>query len=96
MRLVAAALVVGLLVLIPDAASAQCAMCRSVLGSADGQLLAAAFRASTLLLLAAPLVSVGTIMLLAARQQHRRAAEAATEHGRFVNAASPLQGSAGN
>jgi len=98
-KLVAAALVVGSLVLIPGAASAQCAMCRSVFGSPEGQSLAAAFRAGTILLLAAPIVSFATVALLAVRQQRRRDAEPevmSNEGGRSVSASLPLQGSTGS
>ncbi len=62
---VAAALV---LAVVADAALAQCSMCRTALGSPEGQQLAAAFRGGILLLVAVPFATVATIALLIARQ----------------------------
>ncbi len=61
----AAALV---LTVFADAALAQCAMCRTALGSPEGQQLAAAFRGGILLLVAVPFAALATIALLVARQ----------------------------
>ena len=61
-----------LLLWLPEAASAQCAMCRSLLKSPEGQRMIAAFRGGILLLLAAPFTVFGTIAVLAVRAQRRR------------------------
>ncbi len=69
------------LAVVADAALAQCPMCRTALGSPEGQQLAAAFRGGILLLVAAPFTAVGTIALLITRQLHAaaRAEEAIPE-----------------
>jgi hypothetical protein len=72
----AAATVLLLLLGLPDTASAQCAMCRSLLGSPEGQRMIAAFRGGILLLLAAPFVVFATIAVVAVRAQSRRLATA--------------------
>ena len=56
----------------PDIASAQCAMCRSLLATPEGQQIAAAFRSGILLLLAAPFAVFGTVVTLAVRANRRR------------------------
>ncbi len=63
-----AAATVCMLAVFADAALAQCPMCRTALGSPEGQQLAAAFRGGILLLVAAPFAAVATIALLIARQ----------------------------
>lgn len=70
--LVTVLLVLGLFVLGADTAFAQCAMCRRAFASPEGQQLVAAFRAGTLVLLAAPVVSFATVAFLAVRRQRRR------------------------
>lgn len=71
-RLIFAAVVLCALLWLSDTASAQCAMCRSLLKSPEGQRLIAAFRSGILLLLAAPFVVFATIAVLAVRAQNRR------------------------
>lgn len=56
-------------------ASAQCAMCRSVLASPEGQRMVGALRSGILLLLAAPFAVFGTVAVLAVRTQRRRHAQ---------------------
>jgi len=53
--LLAAAAVVGAALLVPGAAEAQCAMCRTALGSPEGKRLIAAFQSGIVLLLAVPM-----------------------------------------
>jgi hypothetical protein len=53
---------------------AQCAMCRTVLNSPEGQQMVAALRSGILLLLAAPFAIFATIAVLAVRGQRRRMA----------------------
>lgn len=53
-------------------ADAQCAMCRTVLGSPEGQRMIGALRNGVLLLLAAPFAVFGTVAVLAVRAQRRR------------------------
>ena len=50
---------------------AQCAMCRTLLMSPDGQRLAAALRAGIMILLAAPFATFGVIAYAAVRSQQR-------------------------
>lgn len=77
-RLVAAAfLAVALVALMPGRAGAQCAMCRTVLASPEGQKLIAGLRGGILLLLAAPFSIFATIAALAVRMQRHRMAAAA-------------------
>lgn len=60
-------------------ASAQCAMCRTLLGSPEGQRMITALRSGILLLLVAPFVIFATVATLAIRlQRRRRALEDAT------------------
>lgn len=68
--LAAGLIVVGLSV----DASAQCAMCRTLLGSPEGQRMIAALRSGILLLLVAPFVIFATVATLAIRLQRRRRA----------------------
>jgi len=70
--LIAGLLVFGSLLLVPAHVLAQCAMCRSVLASPEGQQLAAALRSGILFLLAAPFVSFAIVAFLAVRRQRRR------------------------
>ena len=69
---VAAAAIVLAIVLMPDAATAQCAMCRRALQSPEGQQMVAAFRSGILVLLAAPFSLVGVIATLIVKMQRRR------------------------
>ena len=70
-RLVLAVVVLFVLVWLSETASAQCAMCRSLLRSPEGQRMIAAFRSGILLLLAAPFAVFATIAVLAVRQDRR-------------------------
>lgn len=74
------ALVAGLIVVgLSTEAVAQCAMCRTLLGSPEGQRMIAALRSGILLLLLAPFVIFATVATLAIRlQRRRRAVEDAT------------------
>lgn len=58
--------------LAPEIVEAQCAMCRSVLASPEGQRLVAGLRHGILFLLAAPFAVFGTIAYLAVREQRKR------------------------
>ena len=60
--------VVALVALMPEAASAQCAMCRTALKSPEGQRMIAALRNGIYLLLAAPFAAFGTVATLAVRR----------------------------
>lgn len=64
------ALFAALLLLLvgPSPAGAQCAMCRRVLESPEGQHLVAAFRSGIAILLPAPFVTFGAIALAAIRR----------------------------
>ena len=55
-------------------ANAQCAMCRTMLATPEGQKMVAALRSGILLLLAAPFTIFGAIAMLAVRAQRRRQA----------------------
>lgn len=66
----------GLVLLTPHVATAQCAMCRRALQSPEGRQILGAFQSSTLLLVIAPFAVFGTIAVLAVRAQRRRAHEA--------------------
>ena len=52
--------------------AAQCAMCRTLLNTPEGQQMIAAFRSGILILLAAPFAIFATIVVLAVRTQRRR------------------------
>ncbi len=67
-----------LLAVVADTALAQCPMCRTALGSPEGQQLAAAFRGGILLLVAAPFTAVAMIALLVTRQLRAAARSQAT------------------
>jgi hypothetical protein len=67
----AAAAIVALMFLVPDAAWAQCAMCRRALQPPEGQQMVAAFRSGILVLLAAPFSLVGVIAWLVVRMRRR-------------------------
>ena len=71
-RTLAAVLIVIGMLLLPETASAQCAMCRRALQSPEGQQMVAAFRSGILVLLAAPFSLVGVIATLIVRMQRRR------------------------
>ena len=71
-RVVLVVAVLVVLLWLPETASAQCAMCRSLLKSPEGQRMLAAFRSGILLLLAAPFAVFATIAILAVRTQGRR------------------------
>ena len=60
----------------PEAAGAQCAMCRRALQTPEGQQLAGAFRSGILLLLAVPFSLVGVLATLVVRMQRRRSVDA--------------------
>lgn len=62
------ALVMVVLAAVADPAMAQCPMCRTALGSPEGQQLAPAFQQGILLLLVAPFAAVLTIGLLIRRR----------------------------
>jgi hypothetical protein len=66
---------VAVLTWAPDA-SAQCAMCRTLLATPEGQRMVGAFRSGILVLLAAPFSIFGAIAMLAVRAQRRRQAQA--------------------
>ncbi len=68
MKWIQAAVTTLVLAVVADGAFAQCPMCRTALGSPEGQQLAAAFRGGILLLVAVPFAAVATIALLVARQ----------------------------
>lgn len=59
-------------VLTPDGAAAQCAMCRRALASPEGLQLIAALRRGIVVLLAAPFMLFGVVAFLAIRMQQRR------------------------
>jgi hypothetical protein len=59
-------------VLLPDAAFAQCAMCRRALQSPEGQQMVAAFQSGILILLAAPAVVFAAVATIAVRMARRR------------------------
>ena len=63
--------VLGVLAAASDA-NAQCAMCRTMLATPEGQKMVAALRSGILLLLAAPFTIFGAIAMLAVRAQRRR------------------------
>ena len=69
--LVAGLPALGILLLVPETAFAQCAMCGRAFASPEGQQLVSAFRAGILVLLAAPLLSFVTVAFLAVRRQRR-------------------------
>ena len=69
--------VVIVMVVWPEPAAAQCAMCRRALQSPEGQQMVAAFRSGILVLLAAPFSLVGVIAALVVKMQRRRARRAA-------------------
>jgi hypothetical protein len=63
---------VALVLLWPEPAAAQCAMCRRALQSPEGQQMVAALRSGILVLLAAPFTLVGVVATLVVRMQRRR------------------------
>lgn len=62
------------IMLLAEAAPAQCAMCRRALQSPEGQQMVAAFRSGILFLLAAPFAAFGAVATLALRAERRRLA----------------------
>jgi len=70
-----AVIVAGVLLVVGEQASAQCAMCRTALASPEGQQMIAALRSGILLLLAAPFTLFGVIATLAIRSQRKRHSE---------------------
>jgi hypothetical protein len=66
------AVALAALVVAPDMAGAQCAMCRQALDSPEGRRMIAAFQDGILVLIAAPFAVFGTIASLAIRSQRRR------------------------
>ncbi len=64
--------VLAVVMLAPDAAFAQCAMCRRALASPEGRQMIAAFRSGILFLLAAPFLSFASVAFLAIRLQRKR------------------------
>jgi hypothetical protein len=73
-RIIVALLAVALAAMIvaPETAAAQCAMCRRALGSPEGQHLVAALRRGIVVLLAAPFMLFGIVAFLAIRTQKRQ------------------------
>jgi hypothetical protein len=69
---VVACLALVALLLWPEPAGAQCAMCRRALQSPEGQQMIAAFRSGILVLVAAPFSLVGVIAALVVRMQRQR------------------------
>lgn len=74
--LVMLAIVAGVVAVmaLADTAEAQCAMCRTMLATPEGQKMIGALRSGILLLLAAPFAIFATIATLAVRAQRRRQA----------------------
>ncbi len=70
-RLFAIAVVAALLALAPEAAWAQCAMCRTALESPEGAALAGAFRRGVFFLLGVPFGIVGTVVGLVLHERRR-------------------------
>jgi hypothetical protein len=64
-----AAVLAALVISRPAALGAQCAMCRTLLSTPEGQQLVAGLRSGILLLLAAPFVVFAAVALLAIRSQ---------------------------
>lgn len=60
--------------------STQCAMCRTVLASPEGQQMVAALRSGILLLFVAPFIVFASVATLAVRLQRRRRAVEGTAH----------------
>lgn len=71
-RVACAAAFAMILIVAPEPASAQCAMCRRALQSPEGQQLVAALRSGILVLLAAPFATFATVAVLAVRSRNRR------------------------
>ena len=67
-----AGVLVMLLLVTAEPASAQCAMCRRALDSPEGRQLVAALRSGILVLLAAPFATFATVAVLAVRSRNRR------------------------
>ncbi|MGE3508235.1 MAG: hypothetical protein AB7N65_05070 [Vicinamibacterales bacterium] len=80
--LVALLVVAAVLIAGATTADAQCAMCRTVLGSPEGQRMIGALRSGILLLLAAPFAVFGTVAVLAVRAQRRRRSAAGSPGAR--------------
>lgn len=67
----ALAVVVAAATLLPEASTAQCAMCRTAFDSPEGQQMVAAYRRGVLFLLAVPFLTFGTVAWLAIRGRRR-------------------------
>ena len=67
-----AIILLGLVCLSPQVATAQCAMCRRALQSPEGQQMIAAFRSGILFLLIAPFAVFAIVATLAVRARQRR------------------------
>lgn len=76
------ALALVVVVLTGDGAAAQCAMCKTLLATPEGQAMIAGLRSGILLLLAAPFAVFATVATLAVRAQRRRRAAATAGAGR--------------
>ena len=63
----------------PEAAEAQCAMCRKALADGEAGPLIEALRSGILFLLAAPLLTFGAIAWFAVKRRPGQASEAAAE-----------------
>ena len=70
-RLMVLASASALMLAAPDAAEAQCAMCRQALSSPEAAALVAALRRGIVLLILAPALAFGTVAYLAVRGQRR-------------------------
>jgi hypothetical protein len=69
-KLAPAAILIAML-LMPNIASAQCAMCRRALQSPEGQRMVAAFQSGILVLLAAPFSLLGVVAMLVLKMRKR-------------------------
>ena len=70
--IVASAALGLVMLLVPDTAWAQCAMCRRALQSPEGQHMVAAFRSGILVLLAAPFSLIAVVAALVVKMQRRQ------------------------
>lgn len=70
-RLIALAAMSALIALDTQTLDAQCSMCRTLLGTPEGEQMAAALRSGIWILLAAPLGAFGVIAVAAVRSRRR-------------------------
>lgn len=70
--LVVAAMAAAFLVAVTEPAAAQCAMCKTLLATPEGQKIVGALRSGILVLLTAPFAIFGIVATLAVRAQRRR------------------------